>query len=451
MPIQGNPSKDDMLLDIKKPLSQADNAPDPEKTDRVMLIRNRLSRIFFLGKFFDYPVTLNINTILNLGFFRIINVGFSYLKSMAFPIRKEKSLEDFIINRFGRELYSTFFKDYTEKVWGVPPAKIKPDWGSQRIKGLSITHVLIHAVKSLLKKKDGALPSRSVETSLIEQFIYPKLGPGQLWESVADSIAKKGGEINLDHEVVGIEHKEDSITSITVKNTKSGTTKKIPGDYFISSMPVKDLINSMGDDIPDNLNKIANGLVYRDFITVGLLLKKLLIKNETKIRTINNIVPDNWIYIQESEVKLGRLQIFNNWSPYMVKDANNAWMGLEYFVNEGDDLWNKSDEEFAQFAINELASINIIDTNDVLDYTVIRLKKTYPAYFGTYDEFDKIVSFTDKINNLFLIGRNGMHRYNNMDHSMLTAITAVENIMNGVTKKDNIWSVNTEEDYLEEK
>lgn len=450
-PLQGKPSKDDLIINSIKPYSATKNAPDPELTDRVMLIRNRLSRILFLRKFFDYPVSLNINTILNLGFIRIFKVGLSYLKAMAFPIREEKSLEDFIINRFGRELYRTFFKDYTEKVWGVPPSEIKPDWGAQRIKGLSITRVLLHALKSIIAKKGDSISQKEVETSLIEQFIYPKLGPGQLWEEVAAIVKSKGAEIHLHKEAVQIEHKNNSITSITVKDTSTGKTEKITGDYFFSTMAVKDLISAMGAKIPEKIRTIADGLVYRDFITVGLLVKKLLIKNKTKIQTINDLVPDNWIYVQESEVKVGRLQIFNNWSPYMVSDMNNVWIGLEYFCNEGDDLWNKSDKEFAEFAIDELEKINVIAKNDVLDYTVVKLKKTYPAYFGTYDEFDQIIDYTNTIPNLFLIGRNGMHRYNNMDHSMLTAMAAVENIINGITTKDAIWDINTEEGYHEEK
>lgn len=207
----------------------------------------------------------------------------------------------------------------------------------------------------------------------------------------------------------------------------------------------------MNPSVPDPVQKVAKGLMYRDFITIGLLLEKMKIRNETKIPTVNNIVPDNWIYIQEKDVKLGRLQIFNNWSPYMVKDPDKVWIGLEYFCNEGDELWSKSNDEFAEFAINELTQIDIIDKNDVLDSTVIRMPKTYPAYFGSYDSFHVIRDFTDKIENLFLIGRNGMHKYNNADHSMLTAMTAVENIVNGNTSKDNIWQVNTEEEYHEEK
>jgi len=231
----------------------------------------------------------------------------------------------------------------------------------------------------------------------------------------------------------------------------TGQTITQQADYFFSTMPVKDLVESLGQTVPDDVKKTADGLVYRGFVTVGLLLKKLKIKNETKLKTINDIVPDNWIYIQEKDVKLGRLQIFNNWSPYMVKDPDTVWMGLEYFCDEGDELWSKSDTDFAEFAIDELAGIGVIDKADVLDSVVIRMPKTYPAYFGSYDNFDVIRKFTDKIENLFLVGRNGMHKYNNQDHSMLAAMTAVDNIVAGVKSKDNIWAVNAEEEYHEEK
>lgn len=462
MPLQGAPAKDDTALGREIPLktecfkreigqkeTEKINAPDPEKDDQVMLNRGRLSRIFFLRKFFDYPISLNFNTFSNLGLWRTIKIGASYAKISLFPIKDEKSLEDFFINRFGRELYLTFFKDYTEKVWGIDCNKINPEFGSQRVKGLSIKKVISHAIKSKFSR-DSSLEQKKVETSLIEQFMYPKFGPGQLWEEVANIISSNGGEIFFKQEAVGIEHDEENVTKIKIKDHSTGEIKPVEGDYFFSTMPVKDLINSM-DNVPADIQKIADGLMYRDFITVGLLLNKLKIKNETRQKTVNDIVPDNWIYIQERDVKLGRLQIFNNWSPYLVNDDSNVWIGLEYFCNEGDELWNTPDEDFTSFAIDELAKIDIINKEDVLDNVVIRVQKTYPAYFGTYENFDAIREFTDKFENLFLIGRNGMHRYNNMDHSMLTAMTAVGNIINNVNSKENIWSINAEEEYHEEK
>lgn len=462
MPLQGAPAKDDAVLGREVPLCQEClkreirhkshqkiTAPDPEKEDKVMLNRGRLSRIYFLRKFFNYPITLNSNTIMNLGALRMLKIGLSYAKIALFPIKEEKTLEDFYINRFGRELYSTFFDDYNVKLWGVPCSEIKPDFGAQRVKGLSITKVITHAIKSKFAK-DDSIAQKKVETSLIEQFMYPKFGPGQIWEEVARIITENGGEIYFNQKAVGIEHLDGKVKQVKIKDNATGETKIVEGDYFFSTMPVKDLINAM-ENVPENVHDIADGLMYRDFITAGLLLNELKIKNETKQKTINNIVPDNWIYIQERDVKLGRLQIFNNWSPYLVKDDSKTWIGLEYFCSEGDELWNMSDDEFSKFAIDELAKIDIIEKENVLDNVVIRVQKTYPAYFGTYDNFDTVKEFTDKFENLFLIGRNGMHRYNNMDHSMLTAMFAVENIINNVSSKDNLWNVNAEEEYHEEK
>jgi protoporphyrinogen oxidase len=272
-----------------------------------------------------------------------------------------------------------------------------------------------------------------------------------MWEEVARIIIERGGEINLRHRVTGLKAYNNKIVEVKVKDETTGEVKTQKGDYFFSTMPVKELIEYFDGYVPQQVKQVANGLLYRDFITVGLLLKKLKIKNDTKIITIKNIIPDNWIYVQERDVKLARLQIFNNWSPYMVKDENTVWIGLEYLCNEGDELWNKSDSAFSEFAIDELAKIGIIDKEDVLDSVVIKMPKTYPAYFGSYDQFFVIRKFTDTLENLFLIGRNGMHRYNNQDHSMLTAMTAVENIINNVKSKNNIWDINIEKEYHEEK
>ena len=451
MPLQEKPAYDDALLNRKLLLSEKRTGADPEKTDLVMLLRSRLSRIFFLRSFFDYPITLKWNTFRNLGLVRIVKIGLTYMQIRLFPVKSEKSLEDFLINRFGMELYATFFKDYTEKVWGVPCDQIPADWGAQRIKGLSITKTIGHALKSMFAK-DQSLSQKNTETSLIEQFLYPKLGPGQLWEEVAKRIIEMGGEIHMRHRAVGIILQQGKATTVTLENDITGENVSTSCDYLISTMPIKELIAAMPEQqVPLEVRQIAQGLIYRDFITVGLLLKKLLLKNDTRNKTLNDIVPDNWIYIQEKEVKLGRLQIFNNWSPYMVQDRKNVWLGLEYFCNEGDTLWEMADLDFIRFAVAELEKIDIISKSDVLDATLLRVPKTYPAYFGTYNRFDELRTFTDSIDNLFLIGRNGMHRYNNADHSMLTAMMTVENISNGVTTKDNIWDVNTEDEYHEQK
>jgi len=343
-----------------------------------------------------------------------------------------------------------FFKDYTAKVWGAECSEIGSEWGSQRVKGLSVLEVMKNSLRKMFSS-NTSLSQKNIETSLIEQFLYPKYGPGQIWEEVAEIVKKKGGVIHLNHEVNSFELNPESIISVSAKHMPSGDLIPFEGDYFFSTMAVKDLIKGMGDNVPTPVKRVAEGLIYRDFVTVGLLLKRLRVKNDTNQKTYNDLIPDNWIYIQEKDVQVGRIQIFNNWSPYMIKDINNVWMGLEYFCTEGDDFWELTDEEIKIMAAGELQKINMINKEDVLDSVVIRMKKTYPAYLGSYNDFDEIREFTDPLENLFLIGRNGMHKYNNQDHSMLTAMLAVENIVSGETKKDNIWEVNTEREYHEKK
>ena len=446
MPIQGAPAKDDALLGREKPLSEG--GPDPETEDRVMLVRDRVSRIYFLKKFFDYPVTLSADTLKNMGFKNTMRVGFGYIKSV-FVKKPEDSLENFYINRFGRPLYEMFFEDYTTKLWGISPKEISADWGAQRVKGLSLSKAILSILKKPFMKKD--INQKNVETSLIEQFIYPKKGPGQLWETLAAEIEKLGGKIELNARVCGINTENGVITSVTAE--KNGEKIDYKGDYYISSMPIKDLVEDMPtDSVPADVLHVAKNLPYRDFITVGVLVDKLKIKNQTAKKTVSDIVPDCWIYIQERDVKMGRLQIFNNWSPYMVeKLEDTVWIGLEYFCNEGDDMWEMSDEAFTELAVSELAHIGIIDKSDVRDTTRIKVKKAYPAYFGVYKDFDKVKNYLDSFSNLFCVGRNGQHRYNNMDHSMLTAFEAVNCIKNGSTDRTPVWNVNTEKSYHEKK
>lgn len=464
LPLQGVASKDDIAIGRSVPLVQG--GPDPEKTDYVMLCRSRLSRILFLRKLFDYPVSLNGDTIRNLGLWRMFKIGMSYLKVQLLPARKENSLEDFMINRFGVELYRTFFRDYTEKVWGVPCNKISPDWGGQRIKGLSITKTVVHALKQIFagKKKPDAgaangadIRQKDTETSLIGQFLYPKFGPGQLWETVAEKVLEKGGEIHMNSKVVGVNRSADGKRVESVVVDRGNSTETVSCDYFLSTMPVKELVASMDNGetpVPAEVKRVAEGLVYRDFITVGLLLDKLLIKNPAKSGTPESklkFVADNWIYVQESDVKLGRIQIFNNWSPYLVADPEKVWIGLEYFATEGDEMWRMPDADFIKFAIAELDKIDVARPADVRDSVVFHIKKAYPAYFGTYGEFNKIREYVDSIENLFLMGRNGMHKYNNMDHSMLAAMEVVKCIRENSTDKTALWNVNSEEDYHEGK
>ncbi len=440
MPIQGKPSFDDK--ELKRTKSLVKGGPDPEKEDNVFLIRNRVSRIFYLKKFFDYPISMKLQTFKNLGLVRTIKSGFSYLKSI-FIKKKEDSLENFYINRFGKELYSTFFEKYTEKLWGRHPKQISADWGAQRVKGLSIIAVLKDSFGKLFHRK-----SKTKETSLIEEYIYPKYGPGEFWEIVADDVTKMGGKILKNHQVVHINNDNNVINSVTC--LVNGKEKEIKGDIFISSMPIKDLICDM-NKVPKDIHKIAKGLPYRDFVTIGVLVKKLNLKNETDIKTLNNIIPDCWIYVQEPNVKLGRIQVFNNWSPYMVeKPKDTLWIGLEYFCNENDKFWNMSDKEASEFAISELEKMGIVNKDDVIDTHREKVKKAYPAYFDTYTEIDKVIEYLNKYDNLYCIGRNGQHRYNNMDHSMMTGMKAADCIINNDTNKDEIWNVNTEQEFHEE-
>ncbi len=440
LPIQGAMPWDDRQLGRTSQVKPG--GPDPEKTDRVMLRRNRLSRIFFNSKFFDYPVTLKMETIRNMGFGTTILVGFSYLKTV-FHKREEKSLEDFYINRFGKKLYSMFFEHYTENLWGRHPSEIDPSWGAQRVKGLSIRAVLKDIFGKMFRQKN-----RKVETSLIEEFSYPKLGPGQLWELTAEEVEKMGGKVLLNTKAVGVIRDGDRITAVKVES--NGKEEVLPADCVISSMPLKDLVLGM-DDVPENIRNIAAGLPYRDYMTVGVLIPRLKLENKTKTKTVGNIVPDNWVYVHDRHVKMGRFQIYNNWSPYMVKDLEHTvWLGLEYFCNEGDELWSMTDEEFGRLGVHEMVELGLIDREDeVIDFHVERVKKAYPAYFDSYAQIGELRDWLNTIGNLYCVGRNGQHRYNNIDHSMCTSFEEVKNIVSGKSTRENIWNVNTEQEYHE--
>lgn len=392
--------------------------------DKVFLTRNRLSRIYFNKKFFDYPVSLSVDTLKKMGFINTIKVGFSYLAS-RFRKLDETNLENFYINRFGKKLYSMFFEGYTEKLWGIHPSMISADWGSQRVKGLSITKVLSSALKKVLRIKD-----KNVETSLIDNFYYPKLGPGEYFEEMASKIKSMGGRILLNTKVDSINIKNNKIISVKANNNTYNC------DYLVSTMPIKELCRMLTNN--KKILNISDNLPYRDFMTIGVILKRTNIKLE-----------DTWIYVQEPNIKMGRIQVFNNWSPYLVKDKNTVSLGLEYFAKEGDEFWKMDDSHFKDFAMSELEEMGISSNNYLLDYHVERVKKAYPAYFGTYKDMDKIINYLDKFSNLYCIGRNGMHRYNNMDHSMLAGIECYKCIK-GLSNKKNIWNINTEKEYHEE-
>ena len=441
LPMQGHPTYDDIIL--HRPMPVAEGGPDPEKEDRVMLTRHRVSRILFDTKFYDYPISLKPETFKNFGLLTTLKVGFSYLGSMFHKL-PEDNLENFYINCFGRKLYSMFFEYYTENLWGRHPSEIDASWGAQRTKGLSIMGILKDFFGKLFKVKN-----RKVNTSLIEEFKYPKLGPGQLWDVTAAEVEKLGGTIIKNAKVTRVHKNANNVlTSLTYE--KDGQELTMEGDYFMSSMPVKDLVGGM-NDVPADAARIAAGLPYRDYMTLGVLVPKINLVNKTNIRTVNNIVPDCWVYVQDRNVKLGRFQIYNNWSPYMIKDLEHTvWIGLEYFVNEGDEYWNMTEEEFAKIGVSEMIKLGLIDSPDVvLDVHMEKVKKAYPAYFDTYDEIDRLVDYLSSIENLYCVGRNGQHRYNNIDHSMVTSFEAVKNILTGSKDKKNIWSVNTEQEYHE--
>jgi protoporphyrinogen oxidase len=420
-------------------------------SDAVMLVRRRLSRIFYRRRFFDYPLKLNANTLKNMGVMETVRIGLSYGRARLKFRPREDTLEEFFVNRFGDRLYRTFFKDYTEKVWGVPCREISAEWGVQRIKGLSITKAIAHAVASSLRSSAGSDTSQKhTETSLIERFLYPKLGPGQMWEEVARQIAVRGGEIHLRHRIVGVEREGFRVTAVQVRDEGTGVVRLVPCDHFISTMPVCELTALLKSE-DSQVAKVAQGLPYRDFMTVGLLLRRMKTASKGLDRTHDNgMPPDNWVYIQEPDVRIGRLQIFNNWSPAMVANPGTIWLGLEYFCKEGDDLWSMSDGKFIDFAAGELEKLGLIDRKDVIDGTLVRVPKAYPAYFGDYKDFGKVREYLDQYSNLYPVGRNGMHRYNNQDHSMLAANSAVDSIINHGRGKSEIWSINSEGEYHEE-
>lgn len=412
-------SKSEQIVDLWKTLG-------PQ-----LFLEKRYTRIYFSDKFFDYPLKLNINFFLNVGIVRLCKIIFSYFKSVFSPRKNEDNLEDFFINKFGEELYLTFFKDYTEKVWGIPCKQISSEWGSQRVRGISIIKILKDNLKIFKEKNNDELE---------HYFYYPQLGAGMMWNFLADEIKSKGGKIYTNKKVIAIKNTADKIVGINVKDTTTGEITEETADYIVSSMPVVDLISQM-QNVDKKVSDIANNLEYRDIIVVGLVFEKFKKK----------VFKDHWIYLQDGDVLAGRMEIYNNFSSKMLKDKNKVCVGLEYFCNKNDEIWSKSDEEIIKFAVDELSKINIFYPTDFIEGKVYRIEKAYPKYFGAYDRFDEIKEFVDGFKNLILIGRNGMHRYNNMDHSMMCGITAARNIVDGKTDNNNIWDINLEKNYHESK
>jgi protoporphyrinogen oxidase len=409
-----------------------------------MLVRKRISRIYFRRNLLDYPLKLNSHLIKVLGLQESFAIGGSYLWALLRPRRPETTLEDFLVNRFGFRLFRTFFQSYTEKVWGKKCDQIDASWGRQRIKGLSIFKTLKHAISKALFGGRDSITQKRTETSLIERFLYPRLGPGQLWEKCLDVVQERGGEVRMRCKVEQVRLRDGTIHRVCVRDLETNEISEIDCDYFVSSMPIVDLISAC-DTATDEVRAVSKQLEYRAFITVGLLIDQ-----KNGLAPIANL-PDNWIYIQESDVHVGRIQVFGNWSPEMVADRSHCWIGLEFFCDEGDEFWARSDESLAELAKHEIAKLDFAIGEAVIDSTVVRMPKAYPSYTGGYAQFEVIKTFLDSVHNLFPVGRNGMHRYNNQDHSMLASMEVVDMIACGQIDKSKLWLVNAEEEYHEEK
>lgn len=465
LPPQGAPAADDVALGhdlelatqavIRRLAPELDErvreelrpAPDPEREDAVMLRRPRLSRIYFARHFFPYPLGITLKVAWRLGLLNTALITLSFLWAKAFPARDETYLDAFFVNRFGRRLYETFFHGYTEKVWGVPCNQIRAEWGAQRIKGLSLKRAVAHAIHDLLSS-DFRKEQERRETSLITRFWYPKYGPGQMWEAVAEQVRGAGGELRQHTEVVGVRMTDGAVKSVRVRDAKTGRCDELACDYFLSSLALREFLPMVEPAPPEPVLEVAAGLRYRDFITVGLLLDRLHVLERG--RPPQATVRDNWIYVQDAGVRVGRIQIFNNWSPYLAADhARTVWIGLEYFANRGDDLWSKCDADLIALGKQEIDAIGFARGADVRDACVLRMPNAYPAYFGSYDRFDEVRRWASGVPNLFCIGRNGMHRYNNQDHSMLTAMMAVDAIAAGSTDDSALWGVNMDASYGE--
>jgi len=396
------------------------------------ITRTRMSRIYYDGKFFDYPLR-PVNALLGLGPVRSALILASYLKARLRPIAPERSFEDWVVNRFGRMLFEIFFKTYTEKVWGMPTHEISADWAAQRIKGLSLVNAVTSALFGGLFRsgKKG-----EVIKTLIDSFQYPRLGPGQMWEMTRDRVRQLGGSVVTGRRVVRVEHDGAEVTAFVAADP-DGREHAYHGRHYLSTLPVRALIRALDPPAPPDVVRAAEALKYRDFLTVVLIVDRA----ET--------FPDNWIYIHEPQVRLGRVQNFKNWSPDMVPDPSRSSLGLEYFCFEGDDLWTMSDADLVALGRREIAAIGLVSADEVVDGCVVRMPKAYPVYDEVYQEnLGVIRAWLGRLSNLHLAGRNGMHKYNNQDHSMMTALLVARNIM-GVGRYDP-WRVNTDAEYHEE-
>lgn len=407
--------------------------------ENAMLIRPRLSRIYFKQRMYDYPLKISLNMMLNLGKKRSLRMARDLIKSWIFPIKPEKNLEDFYINRFGNEIYRMFFKDYTKKVWGKACKDISAEWGRQRVKSLNVPELVWNSLTRMLGV--GRFTNRNASRSLIEKFLYPAKGPGMLWEKVADECVALGVDIRLKAHVRKLDVSNGLVHSVSWH--EDGKDHTAVADVVMSTMPMRHLFRCMGDAVPAAVANVASKLEYRDFLIVGLKLERLSFDQEQ-----GHDIRDNWIYIQDKGVKVGRLQLFNNWSPFMVS-GGGQWIGAEYFCDKGDELWDMPDEDLIRLALEELATIGILETDKYVDGTVVRCPKAYPSYTGIYTDIQCLKDHLETIGNIYPMGRNGLHKYNNQDHSMLTAFKAVELIERGESSKEELWGVNTEEEYHE--
>ena len=385
----------------------------------------RMSRIFYSGKYFDYPLKA-VNALSGLGLWNAFMIMASYAHAHFRPNPVEENFEQWVSNRFGKRLYEIFFKTYTEKVWGIPCTEIRAEWAAQRIQGLSLAKAILSAT-SLNKR------STTIKT-LINEFRYPRLGPGQMWEAARDKVVEWGGEVLMQHQVDRLEMRDGRVTAVVATGPQG--ERRIEGAHFMSTMPVRNLIESLGPEVPAAVRAAGQGLKYRDFLVVALMVDQ------------ENLFPDNWIYVHSPGVKVGRIQNFNNWSRAMVPDAGRTCLGLEYFCFEGDGLWTSPDADLIALATKELGELGLAGTGKVVDGTVVRMRKAYPVYDSEYRaHLDAVRAYIDPIENLHTVGRNGMHKYNNQDHSMLTAMMAIAN-MRGASH--DIWAVNTDFEYHEE-
>lgn len=400
--------------------------------ERVMLVRPRKSRIYFERKFFDYPLTRDV--LLKLGAGRGARFAASYAAARLRPRRPARTLEEFFISRFGRQLYQTFFKAYSEKVWGVPCSEISAEWGAQRVSGLSLGKAAFAIVRDRLSGVYRS-NSQSAEAPQSEYFLYPKHGPGQLWEYTAELVRRGGGEILLGWRVDRLLCQEGRVRAVEAVGP-AAIRRRFDVDWVCSSMPVRQLIRALTPSAPAEVLSIGEGLVYRDFIAIGLVVRRLL-----QTEPDGSALRDTWLYIHEPGVQMGRIQIYNNWSPYLVADPAQTFIGLEYFCYRTDSLWRMDDHELIRLAVAEAERIGMLGSADVLDGHVVRMPDSYPAYCGTYRHFEIARHYLDEIANLYPIGRNGMHRYNNQDHSMLAAMTAVDAIAGGGSDKRGLWRI----------